>query len=287
MTAHSAGANPYRLLNARTCRLTRPAYLGRKRPSVQDARRLVVAQHFERDWPSGLRLAQRPGGDASARFARSADRRSSSSSVTSASVTPAYRSSPTLGRLIITFAAAPLAAAPASRAATSRSLDALRLLRPAIASTATIKSPHTRGPRPSGCPRPGGQPPAWPLRGRFCSSSVSRGILRAAAKPRTRARRHPPAGAAARAPLHAICERSWRASSRIVGVLGSICAQPADHRQQARGHASGNRRRAAAAWHGLGRSQPIFKLSECQIGIARVGLHAADCRSVSGDRCRP
>jgi len=61
-----------------------------------------------------------------------------------APIIPVKRSSPTIGKLIITFAAAPWAAAALSRAATSISLVALTLLRPAVAAISSSSRAHSR-----------------------------------------------------------------------------------------------------------------------------------------------
>ena len=98
-----------------------------------------------------------------------------------ARMSAAYASSPTIGRLTRTFAPAPCAAAPARRHATARSLEALRLQRPASDSAATITSRQA----------------STQARGTFaavraaarsavvraaCSASVSLGSFKAAAK---------------------------------------------------------------------------------------------------------
>ena len=63
--------------------------------------------------------------------------------------------------------------------------------------------------------------------------------------------------------------------SRVRGVLRAIRAEPADHRQQAAGHAPGDGRGAAAAGHRLGRGKPLFELAERQVTKARATLHVA------------
>ena len=82
-----------------------------------------------------------------------------------------------------TFAAAPRAAASASSAATSRSLEAFTLLRPASASASatTLEAGLDAGERDLGGVPRGGLHRA--RSGRAFSSSVSRGSFSAAEKP--------------------------------------------------------------------------------------------------------
>src|SRR5688572_24445045 len=93
---------------------------GREGPSIEDARRLVVAEHGHRRGGhsgSGSRNSPLPTISATIAALRSIP---SSRPLTDSVVAAAYPSSPTIGKLISTFAAAPRAAATASRAATSR-----------------------------------------------------------------------------------------------------------------------------------------------------------------------
>ena len=90
----------------------------------------------------------------------------------------AAASSPSEGRLTMTFSAAPWADASASRDATARSLAALRLLRPASASDATTTSRHAFTVRSGTSAATRAEARIAAVRAAF-SSSVSRGSLSA------------------------------------------------------------------------------------------------------------
>ena len=167
----------------------------------------------------------------------------------------------------------------ASSAATSRSEDALRLLRPASASAqrddleARLDGPvrHLRR-------GPGGLARSRRLR-------ASRSTIRVARQPHRRAEPCVRLGVLVReergtgppAPWRIAAASAWRAACSA--YFGRSLGQRRDHRDERGREAPRHRGGAAAPRHGLRRRQAVDERSDRQVAEARAGFHAADCRS--------
>ena len=134
MTTRSAGGRPCAARKLATSSATAVADLVGDRPALEQPGATGFGHRHSfrgRDRLAAARRGRRPRGSR-----RRAARPRASSSSTRTVISPSNAGSPTDGRLTRTFAAAPWRPPPPSSDATSRSLDALALLRPASASAA-------------------------------------------------------------------------------------------------------------------------------------------------------